>query len=396
MTSAPPTLRAEGRAPTPEESADLVARLAAGEVVLMPTETVYGLAARADEPRAIQRLCDLKGRPEGVALSWHLAASEAPGVLDGLAAHGLGLAPVVRRLAGRYWPGPLTLVVSVELPADHPAAGLVQGGLLGLRAPAHPFTEAVLAAAPFPLVMSSANLHGEPPATDAQRALEALGEGAGLLGATVDAGPTASATAELSSTVLELRPGRFAVHREGLLSAADLRAAAGLSLGFACTGNTCRSPMAEGLARRALAATLAGGEPPSKETDRVALLDEFGFRVVSMGLATYPGAPASDHAVSAMDRRDIDLSAHASRVADLDLLGDLDRIWTMTASHRDALLAGLRDSGLEAAGDLMERIELLAPDGSDVADPFGGDEARYELTARQIEAAVLERAQDWA
>ncbi len=395
MSTPPPTIHAEGRTPDPDELTDLVERLGRGELIALPTETVYGIAARADDAAALTRLRELKGRPAGVPLSWHLAASEAPGILDGLAAHGLGLPGLVQRLASRYWPGPLTLVVAIDLPDDHPAAGLVRDGLLGLRAPAHPFTEAVLAACPFPLVMSSTNLHGEPPATDAAAALAALGERAADLDAVVDAGPTASAAAALPSTVLELAPGRFEVHREGLLSSADLRGAAGLAIGFACTGNTCRSPMAEGLAPGALAAALAGGEPPRTEAERAALIGDFGFRVVSMGLAAYPGSPASSNAVKAMDRRGVDLTSHASRPADLDLLGSLDLVLTMTRSHRDALAAGLVSSGVPGAAELVERVSLLSTDGEDVADPYGGDEQRYEIAARQIEAAVLERARDW-
>ena len=391
MTTPPPTLRAHDRAPTDAERDELASRLAAGQVVLMPTETVYGLAARADDPAALDALRALKGRPEAVPLSWHLGATRAGAVLDDLETHGLALAPLVRRLVDAYWPGPLTLVVRVDLPSDHPAAGLVRDGLLGLRAPAHAFTEVVLGACAFPLVMSSANRHGEPPTTDAAAALAALGDDAAHLGAAVDAGPTASAAVELSSTVLELAPGRFEVHREGLLSLADLRRTAGLSVGFACTGNTCRSPLAEGLARRTLAARLAGGAPPAGAAARTELLARFGFRVASMGLAAGPGAPASPHSVTAAARRDVDLTDHASRPADLDLLRSLDLVYTMTRAHRDALVSGLRGSGEPDGHELAARVHLLDPDGRDIADPFGGDAERYEAAAREIEAAVQAR-----
>lgn len=394
MTTPPTPIEATGRGPSPEELALLTRLLDAGEVLLLPTETVYGLAARADVPDALRRLRELKGRPSDVPLSWHLGTRTALDTLAGLACHGMPLAPLVRRLAGDFWPGPVTLVVAVDLPPDHPADVLVRDGLLGLRCPAHTFTGALLDAVPAPVVMSSANQHGSPPATNCGDALGALASG--QLGAAVDAGPTASSQAELSSTVLVLAPGRFEVQREGLLSLDDLRRSAGLRIGFACTGNTCRSPMAEVLGLRAIAARLAGGQAPDAHADQRELLDRFGFGVTSMGLAAYPGSPASGHSVESMATRGLDLSGHSSQPADLELLASLDAVYTMTRSHRDALIGGLRSADDGRFAELAERVQLLDPEGGDISDPFGGDAGVYETSARDIAAAIEARVVDWA
>src|SRR5262245_11031568 len=96
------------KAPDAGPASELVLRddaiLGRGGLVAMPTETVYGIAARADHPEALASLRELKGRPEDLALTWHIGSTDA------IESQGR-LAPPARRLAARYWPGPLTLVV---------------------------------------------------------------------------------------------------------------------------------------------------------------------------------------------------------------------------------------------------------------------------------------------
>ncbi|MDF1799029.1 MAG: Sua5/YciO/YrdC/YwlC family protein [Planctomycetota bacterium] len=393
MTTQPTPIEATGRGPSPDELAILTRSLDAGEVLLLPTETVYGLAARADRPQALDRLRELKGRPADVPLTWHLGTRSAQDTLAGLACNGLALPTLVQRLAHDFWPGPLTLVVAVDLPSDHPARGLVRAGLLGLRAPAHVFTGALLDAVAEPVVMSSANRHGQRPATDCDAALGAL-EG-GQLGAAIDSGPTASSKARLSSTVLTLAPGRFEVQREGLLSQDDLRRSAGLRIGFACTGNTCRSPMAEVLALHAIAARLAGGQAPDSHRHQRDLVGRFGFEVSSMGLAAYPGSPASDNSVQCMAARGLVLSGHSSQPVELEQLAEFDAVYTMTRPHQAALVDGLRSAEGGRFAKLAERVHLLDPEGGDISDPFGGDVRVYEAAARDISVAIEARVADW-
>jgi protein-tyrosine-phosphatase len=180
--------------------------------------------------------------------------------------------------------------------------------------------------------------------------------------------------------VLRVGPGSFQVLREGLLDLKALREAAGLRLAFVCTGNTCRSPMAEGLARAALSRRLEVA--PER-------LGDFGFEIVSMGVFAMPGAPASAHAVEVLDPLGIDLRSHRSRYAVPDEIARFDRVYAMTHSHLEALRLML-PPGKD------RNCELLDPEGNDVGDPVGGPREDYERAAEEIARAIERRLDEWA
>lgn len=170
----------------------------------MPTETVYGVAVDPAAPGALARLYAAKGRDAGKPVA--LLAAD----LDSLRARGVTLNPLALRLARRFWPGPLTLVV------DTPR------GPTGYRVPDHPVTRAVLVAAGTTLAASSANRSGEPPALTAEAALAALGEHVALV---LDAG---RADGGVPSTVVRIRGARLDFIREGTVPRETIeRAAAG-------------------------------------------------------------------------------------------------------------------------------------------------------------------------
>lgn len=142
---------------------------------------------------------------------------------------------------------------------------------------------------------------------------------------------------------------------------------------FVCTGNTCRSPMAEGLAKQLLA------EVKGVEVDQ---LEAAGVRVRSAGVATGGGSPATPEAVEAMRQVGIDITGHRSTALTEDLLQDADAIYTMTAGHRNALLV----LDPNAAG----KTQRLIPE-QDVADPIGGPQALYVQTAEMIREGLKQR-----
>jgi protein-tyrosine phosphatase len=337
--------------------------LASGGLVAMATETVYGIAARADLPAALERLAALKGRASEQAFTWHVASPAPLRAFQELPA-------TIERLASRYWPGPLTLVLRGVPPGLERVA---RGGWTGIRLPAHESTRAVLEACPFPVVMTSANVTGEPPLVAGAAVHATFQERVDLV---LDAG---TARIGESSTVLRLGRGEFEVLREGLITIADLRRAAGLALAFVCTGNTCRSPMAEGLARKLIAERL--GTDPSR-------VGEFGFEVLSAGVQANVGLPAAGAAVEVLRGEGIDLSSHWSRPASLELMASLDRIYGMTRAHVDALAMTLPPLK-------QPELDVLDPEGVDIPDPIGGSEADYRDCAARIRAALERRVEQW-
>lgn len=338
--------------------------LAAGGRIALPTETVYGVAARADSAEALEGLARLKGRDARQPLTWHVGERAA---LERFPR----VSPLAHRLARRYWPGPLTLV----LPGVPDGLGaLAPEGWTGVRLPAQRGTAGILRALEFPVAATSANLHGHPPLVDAASVEEQLGDDLTLV---LDGGRSRLAEA---STVLRVGPGRFEVLREGLIGAAALRATAGLALGFVCTGNTCRSPMAAVLAAKVLAERLE--VPPAR-------LGEFGFSIVSMGLAAGSGSPAAEPARRAVAELDLDLSAHRSRAALDGDLEALDRVYAMTASHLDALTRVLPPSK-------TGHLELFDPSGADVPDPIGGTLDDYRRCRDRLLDVLARRVDEWA
>jgi len=340
--------------------------LARGGLAVLPTETVYGIAARADHARGIESLRDLKARPADLALTWHVGDS---GALDRFPS----VSALVRRLVAKYWPGPLTLVLP-GVPAGLEAAAL--DDWTGVRMPAHRATAAILAALPFPVVMSSANRHGEPPLTSAEDVDRAF-DGESRIELLLDGGPAPLAE---SSAVLRIGSGRFEVLREGLIGVEQLRATAGLRLGFACTGNTCRSPMAEGWARHRIADRLRV---------RPERLGEFGFVLESMGVLAGHGMPASRLAVQLLKESGVDLSGHRSRAAAARDFAVYDKVYCMTHGHREAIARSL-PPGRE------EKLELLDPAGRDIPDPMGGTREDYVEAFARIRDAIEARLPEWA
>ncbi|MEM8696924.1 MAG: L-threonylcarbamoyladenylate synthase [Pseudomonadota bacterium] len=182
--------------------ADAAQRIAVGECVAAPTETVYGLAADATDGEAVARIYAAKGRPSFNPLIVHVSDL-------GAARRIADFNEPAEKLAAEYWPGPLTLILPHR--ADSPVAGIVTAGLdtIAIRVPAHPAMRALLAACGRPLAAPSANASGRISPTRAAHVRASLN---GKIGLIVDAGATghgleSTIVAPGSETVRLLRPG---------------------------------------------------------------------------------------------------------------------------------------------------------------------------------------------
>ncbi len=195
MTATPRIFGVVGDAPDPTALSEAAKILRSGGLVAFPTETVYGIGADAGNPKAIERLNQVKGRPPEKPYSLHLYAPEQ------MRAFVTSVPPLAAKLIERFWPGPLTIVIPAK-----------SGGTIGFRLPDHPIARAFLKACEVPVVAPSANRSGSPPPTDAKEVLAALD---GSLDCLLDGGPTRLGR---ESTVVEVVGGRVEIRREGAIS----------------------------------------------------------------------------------------------------------------------------------------------------------------------------------
>lgn len=317
-----------------------VAALRAGSLIILPTETVYGVAADPGVAGAEDRIYEAKGRERGKPVA--LLASS----LEAVERAGAVLSPAARRLACRYWPGPLTLLLNCGSRVE------------GFRVPNHSVALAVLKAAGGLLRVTSANRSGEASTLTADSAVKALDSHIALV---LDAGP---ADLGLESTVVDATGEPVKIIRQGALSAAAVFSRPKVCL--VCTGNTCRSPMAEHLLRKWLGS-------------------ETGWEVTSAGVAAYEGDQASDGAIQVMKERKLDLTSHRSRKLNAARIDDADIIVVMTEAHKRSVL--------QRFPQVVGRVFLLnafssAHPGEDVPDPFGWSLDVYRSICKEIDAAM--------
>jgi L-threonylcarbamoyladenylate synthase len=367
----------------PQEHAEAIGHAAellrSGGLVVFPTETVYGIGASAVSDRGLEALRAFKGRSDVQPFTIHVPSSEAAlRYVDTSQA-------MVRRLVCKAFPGPVTLVFEVSEPMIESLAGelglaedacrrLYHQGTIGLRCPDHPLTQAILASVGEPVIASSANRRGEAPPHDAREAAQAVGEAAGLI---VDGGPCRYTQA---STIVRIGKDDggpvIRVERAGVYEERYIRQLMSWTLTFVCSGNTCRSPMAQGIAKQILAQER--GTPVSG-------LEAEGIQVHSAGVYATAGMPASPEAIHEMDRMGIDLSRHRSQPLTPELIQRSDVICCMTRAHHEAVIR----MDASAAG----KTHLVHP-GSDIEDPIGLGEASYRRCVEALGSQIKLRLQE--
>ena len=281
------------------------------------------------------------------------------------------------RLARRFWPGPLTLV----LPASPEAPRSVQeAGRIALRPAADPVSAAILGTWGKALFSTSANRRDRPPALDVPAALEALARAPGGEAIEVALVPTGAGESAargsgggrtgLPSTIVDAGADPPRIVREGAIPAEAIREVVGdledarylrrvtsrpYRVLVVCTGNTCRSPMAEGLLR--------------------ARFTELGIEaeVRSAGTFAVIGAPAQGHAVATAATAGIDIRGHVARQLSEEMVAWSDTVLCMARPHAAAVRS------MDSTAD-VRLVAELAPEGQpgdEIRDPMGWDEDVY-------------------
>jgi protein-tyrosine phosphatase len=233
--------------------------------------------------------------------------------------------------------------------------------------PAHSLVLDILRMLVGPVVLTSANPSGGKDPVTAEEVVAALGDHVQLV---LNDGRSRLGQ---PSTVVKVDKHNFRILRAGVVPEQTLKRLSSLMILLVCTGNTCRSPMAEVLCRKMIADRL--GCDPSEVGDR-------GVMIMSAGISAMMGARPSPEAVSVLAKLGLPLADHESQPLTAQLVQHADLIWTMTRSHRQAIVSQWPEAS--------SRTSVLG-DEMDIADPIGGPIEYYEKSAEQIQAALSKR-----
>ena len=342
--------------------------LSGGGVVVLPTETVYGAAGLINRPAARSRLAALRGgtnKPFTVHVARREDAKKYLGDLNEYA----------ERFLRKLWPGPVGLVFDVPAGRRREASAalsvsesdLYEGDAITLRCPDHIVAADVLSAVEGPVAMTLAGTSAGGASWSGGRMADELDGRVDLI---FDAGPSRYSK---PSTIVKVGNGSYQVVRQGVYDERIIERLLRTTILFVCSGNTCRSPMAEAITRRVLAERLHVAEPE---------LERKGISVISAGSYAMPGAPAAAAAVEAVKGMGGDLSHHRSRPLTVELIHQADMIFTMGRSHAAAVQALVPSA--------TDKVATLDPAG-DIEDPIGGDTALYKTLAGQLQTLIEKR-----
>jgi protein-tyrosine phosphatase len=261
--------------------------------------------------------------------------------------------PVARRLLRRCWPGSVRLVFAEGTDAqllqhlsESVRQSVVSARGLALSVPEVPVLFDLLQNVPFPLLKVSA------PDTPSFHRLAVF---------------ACDSLAVKDESEIQIDGNQWQLITPAGLTPKEVSRMTAERILFVCTGNTCRSPMAEGMFRRLLADHLGCHE--SELTDK-------GFDIASAGLSAAAGLPASPESIDLCRTYGVDLAGHSSQPLTESLLLDCDRVFTMTAAHRDTIVSRYPQCA--------DAVKLLSRTGDDVSDPMGWGLDAYELCHQEI------------
>lgn len=340
--------------------------LAEGELVAFPTETVYAVAAHSLRPSGIQKLREtLNGHPDQQCSLVVKGLQEA---LD----YAPAMSPLAQRMGRRCWPGPVAFrIPTVEqgsllsaLPQETRTA-VACAGHLQFRVPAHEIVQHIMMLTPAPLVTRPENSSSSNHWVTGAEVAEALGDRVSLI---IEAGNSRYAG---PASVVRVSENSWQLEEAGVVGESTLGRMACETFLFVCTGNTCRSPLAEGAFRKLMADRLKCSEEE---------LSQRGYIAASAGISAIVGAPAAVESVDVARKYAVDLTGHSSQPLTDRLIEQADHVFTMTRSHWESVVSTWPDAAA--------RVRVLAPSGEDIADPIGGGPDEYAAAWEQIEKSV--------
>ncbi len=340
-----------------------VQALVEGHLVAFPTETSYEFVASAIKPESIERLMQVLPAGYGKVTLMMRSPEEASDFAP-------DLSPVAKRIAVRGWPGPLALEVSDghpdslvrQLPESAQALLSAPDGRIALRIPMHDALNQVAKMAVGPLIMA--------PARNAQGKLVVSAEQLDTrnLCLVVDDGLTQY---QGEPTVIRVDGNRCKIFRKGVIEPEALGGLSQLIVLLVCTGNTCRSPMAQAMMQSKLETKFSTLFSASSIKPAVAC---------SAGISAMAGGRASIEAVNAMQEKGLNLQRHESSPLSQRLVERADMILTMTSSHRQAIVSRWPN--------LANKTFPISMDGGEISDPFGGPIEMYRACASQLDRCL--------
>ncbi|MCK5013128.1 MAG: threonylcarbamoyl-AMP synthase [Candidatus Omnitrophica bacterium] len=320
-----------------------------GGLVIFPTETVYGIAADFSNPQAMKRLREVKKRAEDKPFSILISQT---GLISNYTST---TDSKLFKLIYACWPGPLTVVVPSK----------EEGKTIGVRMPDHPIALRLVQDSQCTIAAPSANIEGSEPPSTCEEALKDL---EGLVNVAIDGGTARIGT---GSSVVDMTKESPVVLRGGVITQEDVNRIIGKkTVLFVCTGNSCRSVMAEYL----LKSSVAGRD---------------NIEVMSAGTGVFIQSAASSETLAVLAEEGIDATDHLAQPINTILLKKADLIIVMTRNHRAQVLERVPEA--EKKVYLLKEFANIPSNGQenlDVPDPIGKPRGQYKECLGKIKEAI--------